>query len=47
MSSYFFLIIPAGHETKALTLGMMAPVIGGFFLIFRKNYGWGAALVML
>ena len=47
MSSYYFLIIPAGHETKALTLGMMAPVIGGFFLIFRKNYGWGAALVML
>ena len=47
MSSYFFLIIPAGHETKALTLGMMAPVIGGCFLIFRKNYGWGAALVML
>ena len=47
MSSYFFLIIPAGHETKALTLGMMAPVIGGFYLIFRKKYGWGIALVML
>ena len=47
MSSYFFLIIPAGHETKALTLGMMAPVVGGFFLIFRKKYAWGAALVML
>ena len=47
MSSYFFLIIPAGHETKALTLGMMAPVIGGFYLIFRKKYGWGVALVML
>ena len=47
MSSYFFLIIPAGHETKAITLGMMAPVIGGFYLIFRKHYGWGIALVML
>ncbi len=48
MSSYFFLIIPAGHEAKALTLGMMAPVIGGFFLIFRKRrYLPGAALVML
>mgnify|MGYP006873002138 FL=1 len=47
MSSYFFLIIPAGHETKAITLGMMAPVIGGFYLIFRKKYGWGVALVML
>ena len=48
MSSYFFLIIPAGHEGKALTLGMMAPVIGGFYLIFRrKKYALGAALVML
>lgn len=48
MSSYFFLIIPAGHEAKAITLGMMAPVIGGFFLIFRKyKYALGAALVML
>lgn len=48
MSSYFFLIIPAGHEAKALTLGMTAPVIGGFFLIFRKHkYALGAALVML
>lgn len=46
MSSYFFLIIPAGHEAKALTLGMMAPVIGGFFLVFRKKYALGAALVM-
>ncbi len=46
MSSYFFLIIPAGHLTKALTLGMMAPVVGGFYLIFRKKYVLGAALVM-
>ena len=47
MSSYFFLIIPAGHEAKAITLGMMAPVIGGFFLIFRGKYAPGAVLVML
>ena len=30
-----------------MTLGMMAPVIGGFFLIFRRKYALGAALVML
>ncbi len=48
MSSYFFLIIPAGHEGKAFTLGMMAPVIGGFYLIFRRRkYALGAVLVML
>lgn len=46
MSTYFFLIIPAGHEAKAFTLGMMAPVVGGFFLIFRKKYALGAVLVM-
>lgn len=46
MSSYFFLIIPAGHEAKAFALGMMAPVVGGFFLIFRKKYAPGAILVM-
>lgn len=47
MSSYFFLIIPAGHNTKAVTIGLMAPVIAGFHLIFQKNYGWGIILTMV
>ncbi|MCF0165399.1 MAG: YfhO family protein [Bacteroidales bacterium] len=47
-STYFMLIIPAGHETKAYALGSLAPVIGGFYLIFRKNkYLLGMALTML
>ena len=46
-SSYFFIIIVAGHESKALTLGLMAPVIAGFYLIFRKRYLWGICLTML
>ena len=46
-SSYFLIIIVAGHETKALTLAAMGPVIAGFYLIFRKKYAWGASLVML
>lgn len=46
-SSYFFIIIPAGHMTKAATLGLMAPVISGFYLIFRKKYAWGVALTMI
>lgn len=46
-SSYFFIIIVAGHESKALTLGLMAPVIAGFYLIFRKKYIWGICLTML
>lgn len=47
MSSYFFLIIPAGHVTKAVTIGLMAPVIAGFYLIFQKKYGWGIILTMI
>ena len=46
-STYFFLIIPAGHVTKAVALGFLAPVIGGFYAIFRKHYWLGAPLVML
>lgn len=44
-SSYFFVILAAGHESKAETLGYLAPVIGGFFLIFRKKYYWGIPLI--
>lgn len=46
-SSYFFIILAAGHESKAETLGYLAPVIGGFFLIFRKKYYWGIPLIAI
>ena len=46
-STYFFLIIPAGHVTKAVALGFLAPVIGGFYAIFRKQYWLGAPLVII
>ena len=46
-STYFFLIIPAGHVTKAVALGFLAPVIGGFYAIFRNQYWLGAPLVMI
>ncbi|MCQ2325238.1 MAG: YfhO family protein [Paludibacteraceae bacterium] len=47
LSSYFFLIIPAGHITKAVGLGFLAPMIGGFYAIFRKKYWLGAPLVII
>ena len=47
LSTYFLLIIPAGHVTKAMALGFLAPVIGGFYAIFRKQYWLGAPLTML
>lgn len=47
LSSYFMLIIPAGHLTKAMAIGFIAPVIGGVYSIFRRKYLTGAPLVIL
>lgn len=46
LSSYFMLIIPAGHMTKAFALGALAPMIGGFYAIFRKRYWLGIPLIL-
>ena len=47
LSSYFFIIIAAGHNSKVVALGLLAPVIAGFYLVFQKKYAWGAALTMI
>lgn len=47
LSTYFILIIPAGHNAKVSALGLLAPIIGGFYLIFQKKYGWGAILTLI
>ena len=47
LSSYFFIIIPAGHITKAIGLAFLAPVIGGVYAIFRKKYWLGAPLIII
>lgn len=46
-SSYFYIIEPAGHHTKAWSIALMAVVIAGFFFIFRKKYGLGVSLTMI
>ncbi len=46
-SSYFFVIIPAGHATKAMALGYLAPIFGGFYAIFCKKYWLGAPMIAL
>ena len=46
-SSYFFIIEPAGHHTKAWSIALMAVVVAGFFFIFRKKYGLGVSLTMI
>ena len=47
MSSYFFIIIPAGHMSKAFALGGLAPVIGGIYAIFRKKYWLGIPILLI
>lgn len=47
LSTYFMLIIPAGHITKALAIGALAPFIGGIYATFRKNYFLGIPLVLI
>lgn len=47
LSSYFIVILSAGHIIKAIAIGLLAPIIGGFYLIYQKKYGWGVLLTMV
>lgn len=40
-SSYYFIIIAAGHIWKLLTLCFIPPTIGGVVLCYRGRYLWG------
>lgn len=46
LSSYFFVIIAASHNGKCYSITWMTLVVIGFLLTYRKQYGWGALLVM-
>lgn len=43
-SSYYFIIIAAGHIWKLLTLCYIPPTIGGIVLCYRGKYLWGTAV---
>ncbi len=47
LSSYFMLILPAGHITKAMAIGFLAPIIGGFNAIMRQKYWLGIPVVLI
>lgn len=47
MTSYLFIIIEAGHNTKAHAIAYMAPVMGGILLAFRGRVIQGSALAAL
>lgn len=44
LSSYHFIIIEAGHNTKAVAIGYMAPVLGSIIYTFRGNLLGGGVL---
>ena len=46
-SSYFFIAIEAGHNTKILACALVPPVIGGILLAYRGKYFSGGALAAL
>jgi len=47
LSSYFMLIIPVGHMSKAGAICCLAPFIGGIHAVFRKRFRLGVPLVLL
>ena len=47
LSSYFIVIIAAGHGGKTIALSYISLVAAGFYLIFRKKYVLGAIFAML
>lgn len=46
LSSYFLLIIPAGHITKAYAICCLAPMIGGFYAIYRSRFWLGVPITL-
>ena len=46
-SSYFFIIIAAGHIWKAMTLALIPPTIGGMILCYRGKLLWGGTITAL
>ncbi len=47
LSSYFFVIIAASHNAKALAITWMTLALVGFLLVYRKKYFIGALSIML
>lgn len=47
LSSYFFIILGAGHTSKAHAIGYMAPVLAGIILAFKGKYWQGGLLTAI
>ena len=46
-SSYFFIIIAAGHIWKVIALAYLPPMIAGIVLAYRGRYLWGFVLTAI
>ena len=46
-SSYFFIILEAGHNSKANAIGYLAPLLGGIILLMRGKKWLGFAVTTL
>jgi hypothetical protein len=46
-SSYFFIIIEAGHNSKAHAIAYMAPVVAGVLMTFRGSWLTGGAVTAM
>ncbi len=47
LSSYFLIILQAGHNSKANALGYLPALIGGIILLFRGRYWLGLSVTAL
>ncbi len=47
LTSYLFIIIGAGHNSKAMAMAYMAPVIAGILLTYKGKYLWGSVLTAI
>ena len=43
-TSYLFIVIGAGHNSKAMAMAYMAPVLAGILLTYKGKYLWGSIL---
>ena len=46
-ASYFFIILAAGHNSKAHAIAYIPPTVASILMIFRGNYKWGAVATSL
>lgn len=47
LATYEIVILQAGHNSKAMTVALMAPVVGAFIYAYRSNWKWGVLLSAL